>query len=85
MASWDGGAMSVTSSRFSGQRAPCGRRRDGEHLEYRDEQGLVTDEMLFVCGCKTIRAEYHDGSFEHAVVRHDGRKVKHEDIADHWT
>ncbi|HMG29437.1 MAG TPA: hypothetical protein VK585_04890 [Jiangellaceae bacterium] len=54
-------------------------------MEYRDDQGLVTDEMLFACGCKTTRQEYHDGSVEHIVVRHDGRPVKHEDIADHWT
>ncbi len=77
--------MAGTSAPFSKRRAPCDNVVDGEHVEYRDDQGLVTDEMLFACGCKTTRQEYHDGSVEHIVVRHDGRPVKHEDIADHWT
>ncbi|MGH8774137.1 MAG: hypothetical protein ACRDWI_02860 [Jiangellaceae bacterium] len=77
--------MTVISTRFSKQRAPCGHVADGEHLESRDDRGLVTDEMLFACGCKTTREEYHDGSVEHTVVRHDGRLARNEDIANHWT
>lgn len=77
------GAMTVTRTRFTSRRAPCGRLRDGEHYESQDGQGLTSDEMLFDCGCKSDREEYHDGSVEHVVVRHDGRLLSHETIAEH--
>jgi hypothetical protein len=76
-------AMTVTSTRFSNRLAPCGRKRTGEHYETRDDQGLATDQMLFDCGCRTTREEYHDGSVEHIVVRHDGKLLNHETISEH--
>jgi hypothetical protein len=76
-------AMTVTSTRFSNRLAPCGRPRTGEHYETRDDQGLATDQMLFDCGCRTTREEYHDGSVEHVVVRHDGKLLNHETISEH--
>jgi hypothetical protein len=75
--------MTVTSTRFTSRRAPCGRPHNGEHFEARDGQGLASDQMLFDCGCKTSREEYHDGSVEHVVVRHDGKLLTHETIAEH--
>jgi hypothetical protein len=75
--------MTVTSSRFTDKRAPCGKARDGEVIEARDGQGLGTDQTLYDCGCRASREEYHDGSVEHLVVRHDGKLLRHETIAEH--
>jgi hypothetical protein len=72
--------MTATSTRFTSQRAPCGRLVDGEHGEYRDDQGLITDEYRYACGCRNTRQEYHDGSVEHLVVRHDGKVLVDEEI-----
>jgi hypothetical protein len=75
--------MTVTSSRFASRAAPCGRERSGEHVESRDGQGLSSEETRFDCGCRTSREEYHDGSVEHVVVRHDGKLLSHQTIAEH--
>jgi hypothetical protein len=72
--------MTATSSRFTGQRAPCGRTVAGEHNEYRDGQGLITDEYTYACGCRSRREEYHDGSVERLVVRHDGKVLVDEEL-----
>ncbi|WP_129666436.1 hypothetical protein [Phytoactinopolyspora endophytica] len=56
---------------------------DGEHSESRDNQGLVSDQMLFDCGCKKSREEYHDGSIEETTVKHDGKLLSHETISEH--
>ena len=64
--------MASTSSSFSTQRAPCGRVVSGESYEDRDDEALLTEEIDFVCGCRTIRHEYHDGSVSRKVIRHDG-------------
>ena len=63
----------ILASTFKSQKAPCGRIVDVE--EYRDEdaQVLVTDEMLYACGCRTVRHEYHDGSVARKVVHHNGK------------
>ncbi len=65
--------MPVTTKPFSNEKAPCGQLMDGERLQDRDEECLLTDEMFYKCGCKTIRHEYHDGSVSRKVVRHDGK------------
>ncbi|WP_187361430.1 hypothetical protein [Phytoactinopolyspora mesophila] len=74
--------MTVTSDRFTAKLAPCGRIQGGEHRESRDEQGLSNDETRFTCGCRTSREEYHDGSIEHVVIRHDGKLLSHETIGE---
>ncbi|MQA06404.1 MAG: hypothetical protein GEV07_28035 [Streptosporangiales bacterium] len=73
----------MVTTRFSGRRAPCGRSSDGEHYETQDGQGLASDQLLFDCGCKVSRDEFHDGTLEHAVVRHDGKLLEHETIGEH--
>jgi hypothetical protein len=65
--------MATTSTGFKGQKAPCGRIVDGESYQDQDEHGLVINDLLYACGCRTIRHEYHDGSMSHKVVRHDGK------------
>lgn len=77
------GAMTITSTRFTSQKAPCGRLQAGERREFRDERGLITDEMLFACGCRKSREEYHDGSVEFDAVRHDGKPLDHTTIGEH--
>ena len=38
-----------------------------------DDDCIVTQEILYECGCRSIQHEYHDGSVSRRVVRHDGR------------
>jgi hypothetical protein len=64
--------MVLTNVGFKGQQAPCGKIVDGETYEDQDEEVLVTQELDYACGCRTIRHEYHDGSVSHKVIRHDG-------------
>ncbi len=62
--------MTSTISRFEATLAPCGHEHDGERCVNEDDQGLVTEEVNFSCGCRTTREEYHDGSVHHMVVNH---------------
>ncbi len=64
--------MAPTKTSFVGQKAPCGRIVDGESYQDRDEEALLTEEMEYACGCRTIRHEYHDGCVSRKIVRHDG-------------
>jgi hypothetical protein len=64
--------MALTNLNFRSQQAPCGRIVDGESYEDQDDEALVTQELDFACGCRSIRHEYHDGSVSCKVVRHDG-------------
>jgi hypothetical protein len=74
--------MSITSTHFDDMQAPCGQRVDGERLRERDDDCLISDDMFYACGCKTIRHEYHDGSVSRTVVRHDGTVVVDELFAE---
>jgi len=62
-----------TTTQFSSAEAPCGRLSDGEVFQDDDEQTVVTREVDFSCGCRTIRHEYHDGAIAEKVVHHNGR------------
>jgi len=66
--------MAATSTRFSHEKAPCGKIVDGERFTDDDQDGQcrVADEIFYDCGCKSIRHEYHDGGVAEKVVRHDG-------------
>jgi hypothetical protein len=64
--------MVLTNVGFRSQQAPCGQIVDGETYQDRDEEAVVTQELDFACGCRTIRHEYHDGSVSQKVIRHDG-------------
>ena len=64
--------MPLTSIGFQRQTAPCGRVVDGESHQDRDEQTVLTQELDYACGCRSIRHEYHDGSVSRKIVRHDG-------------
>ena len=62
----------VATNSFTGQTAPCGRIVDGETYQDRDDETVLTLEVDYACGCRTIRHEYHDGSVSQKVIRHDG-------------
>ena len=66
--------MPTTSTRFTHEKAPCGRFVDGERIQDQDrnERCLVTDEAFYACGCVSERHEYHDGAVAVKIVRHDG-------------
>ena len=45
-----------------------------------DQQGLITEDVLFTCGCNTHREEFHDGSLHHLIEDHRGRVLVDEEI-----
>lgn len=63
----------MKSMGFSGQQAPCGQIVGGNKYEDQDEDVLVTQELIYDCGCRSVRHEYHDGSVSQEIVRHDGK------------
>ena len=68
-----GSAMPTATTDFASQKAPCGRNQNGQHVEDSDDDGLVSDDYFYSCGCRKIHHEMHDGSVTDRVVRHDGR------------
>jgi membrane-bound inhibitor of C-type lysozyme len=64
--------MPATNTQFKGQQAPCGRIVDGETYEDQDQETVLTRELDYSCGCRSIRHEYHDGAVSRKIVRHDG-------------
>ena len=72
--------MTATSTRFQDRRAPCGHQADGERNLSQDLQGLITEEMIYDCGCRTAREEFHDGSVHRMTVHHNGRVLVDEEI-----
>lgn len=75
--------MVGTVSTFKGERAPCGRKVGGERTREDDAEGLLIETITFKCGCRRIREQYHDGSIELRVIRHDGRVLSDEHSAAH--
>ncbi|MGO4616082.1 hypothetical protein AB4305_17525 [Nocardia sp. 2YAB30] len=75
--------MLSTTEQFSRERAPCGKLRRGARHREDDEAGLVIDDLLYDCGCRRIRHEFHDGSVRIRIVRHDGKVLRDEHSADH--
>jgi hypothetical protein len=72
--------MPAATTHFSQEPAPCGRTVEGDHFQDQDNDCLVSDEWFFACGCKSLRHEYHDGSFSREVIRHDGRVLVDEHL-----
>jgi hypothetical protein len=54
-----------------------------EHYQDQHEEGLVSDNWHYACGCRIVRHEYHDGSVGRKVVRHNGTVLVDELIAEH--
>ena len=72
--------MTATINRFEATLAPCGKQQDGEHHVMEDQQGLVTVETTFSCGCQSTREEFHDGSYHRMTVDHRGRVLVDEEL-----
>ena len=72
--------MTSTISRFEAAPAPCGQRRDGESFVTEDQQGLVTEDSRFSCGCRSTKEEFHDGSVHRMVVDHHGKVLVDEEL-----
>ena len=72
--------MSITTSRFTNEKVPCGQVVDGECFRDRDHECLLSDEPSYDCGCRSIHHEYPDGSVSSNVVRHDGTVLEDEII-----
>ena len=60
------------SSTFTPRPTPCRRLKPGERYEDQDGATFLTELILFSCGCRIVRHEYHDGSVNQTIVRHDG-------------
>jgi hypothetical protein len=69
------------SGSFKDQKAPCGRTVDGEHFQDQDDETIVTQEIVYTCGCQSIKHEYHDGTVSTRIVRHDGVVLQDELIS----
>jgi hypothetical protein len=72
--------MSIPTSRFTNEKAPCKQVVDGERYRDRDDECLLSDELSSDCGCRSNRYEYHDGSVSSNAVRQDGTALEDEII-----
>ena len=72
--------MASTISSFTATPAPCGIPRDGERVVIEDQQGLVTEEVRYSCGCQSTKEEFHDGSVHRMVVNHHGKVLVDEEL-----
>ena len=72
--------MTATINRFEATLAPCGKQHDGERYVTEDQQGLVTEEISYSCGCKSTHEEFHDGSFHRMTVDHHGKVLLDEEM-----
>jgi hypothetical protein len=61
------------SGHFMSQQAPCGQIVESERYEDHDDDVVMTQEVDYRCGCRSIQREYHDGTVSRKVVRHDGK------------
>ncbi|HXT93640.1 MAG TPA: hypothetical protein VN714_30790 [Trebonia sp.] len=75
--------MVGTKTHFTADQAPCGKKVPGEHYEEKDNYGLVLRGEYYECGCHRFYTEYHDGSVEVDVIRHDGKPRKPDVGLDH--
>jgi hypothetical protein len=45
---------------------------DAERYQDQDDEVVVTQEVDYACGCRSIRHEYHDGTVSRKIIHHDG-------------
>lgn len=75
--------MVDTRIRFTAERAPCGKFRDGLRHRELDDYGLIINNVTYDCGCRRLHNEFHDGSTRITTVRHDGRVLSDEHSSPH--
>jgi len=72
--------VASTITRFEATLAPCGHQHDGERCVIEDDQGLITEQVSFSCGCRTTKEEFHDGSVHRMVVNHRRKVLLDEEL-----
>lgn len=72
--------MTATINRFEARLAPCGKTKDGEVRATEDQQGLITEEVRYSCGCRTAMEEFHDGSCHRKTVDHHGKVLLDQEL-----
>jgi hypothetical protein len=72
--------VTATINRFEARLAPCGKKHDGELRITEDQQGLVTEEVNYTCGCHTAKEEFHDGSCHSKTVDHHGKVLVDQEL-----
>ena len=72
--------MTTAVSRFESRMAPCGHARPGERFVTEDEQGLVTEDLRYDCGCAGSKEEFHDGSVHLMTVHHNGKVLMDQEL-----
>ena len=45
-----------------------------------DQQGLITEDLRYDCGCRSAKEEFHDGSVHHMIVHHNGKVLVDEEL-----
>ena len=65
---------------FDAALAPCQNLHDGERTTTEDQQGLITEDVTYDCGCQSHREEYHDGSVHRQIVDHHGKVLVDEEL-----
>ena len=72
--------MALTITRFDLKLAPCGQHQSGATEVDEDQQGLITEDVRYACGCRTAKEEFHDGSVHRMVVNHHGKVLVDEEL-----
>jgi hypothetical protein len=68
------------SRAFDSALAPCRVLHGGERFMTEDQQGLITEDVTYSCGCQSHREEFHDGSVHWQIVDHRGRVLVDEEL-----
>ena len=68
------------SRAFGAALAPSRHLYDGERTTTEDQQGLITEDVAYDCGCQSHREEYHDGSVHRQIVDHHGKVLVDEEL-----
>ena len=72
--------MTRTVTRFEPRVAPCGKLQPGERFVSEDQQGLVTEDLRYDCGCTGAKEEFHDGSVHLMSVHHNGKVLTDQEL-----
>ncbi len=65
--------MVETKIRFTAERAPCGKFRNGVRHRALDDFGLIINDVTFDSRCRLMHHECHDGITRIRTIRPDGR------------
>ena len=72
--------MTILVTRFRRCARAVPNLHDGERTTTEDQQGLITEDVTYSCGCQSHREEYHDGSVHRQIVDHHGKVLVDEEL-----